>query len=76
MYSRLFVAMNSYELDRQHMCATYTLESNAFPDVGKIVYRKPITLPLTHNRELTAADVQYTRPIPNRKILFVRKKNR
>jgi len=43
------------------MCTTYTLGSNAFLDVGKIARRKSITLPLTRNRELSTADIQYTK---------------
>jgi len=46
---------------RQPMCTTYTLGSNAFLDVGKIARRKSITLPLTRNRELSTADIQYTK---------------
>lgn len=59
--------------DRQRTCMGHTLGNNAFPDVRNIAHRKPITLPLTRNRELTGADVQYTRPSNIRQENFIRK---
>jgi len=59
----ILAVTDSYEFlctDRQYMFTICTLGSNAFPRHEKDC--KPITLPLTRNRELSAADVQYTKP--------------